>query len=471
MDASSPQHRCVVIVDGEQYDLTSFLSKHPGGPSLLLFCHGRDATIAVNANHKDPARTVYPILRKYKVEAQKPKEEVLKGTLGIPKFLLPKTFNAITDSPSYNFDTADDSLFLNKVRKLILARDVQQKVKHLDHMFDYVVMALVASYVALLCGWLAGDVPWFLAVPAFALLRTALAGGGHYYLHRAGPCLGDALFDINYVGTAFTGQDGHVLLHHTFTQSDADVKRGFFGGMMGVPRLLRIPLHTLHKLGHVTTGLLVRGYEFETDGDNLENQGVALKLRDLKLSAFNWRFWAIQILLRVELLLAVRNGLFVSWFAQFALALWMNTLLVVSSHDFNHVLEEDSKDWARYQLLNAHDMSISGNPWVDCFLGAGLAAHRAHHILPYQKSGFANHYSGRFIAAAAKEAGLPWLPAKNLFTEILPDIIGRQLLVPVCDPISREQVYASFAREHFSPAAWWYSLKYVVAGFSGIGSL
>merc|ERR1711948_94206 len=126
----------------------------------------------------------------------------------------------------------------------------------------------------------------------------------------------------------------------------------------------------------------------------------------------------------------------------------MGTLLVVSSHDYNEIFEEGSEDWARFQLLNTHDMHITGNPWVDCFLGAGLVSHRAHHILPYQRSGFANHFS-----------------------EILPEIVSRQLLVAVCDPVSRRQVYSSFIGEHLSPAAWWYSLKYAASGFTGIGSL
>merc|ERR1711920_179049 len=176
-------------------------------------------------------------------------------------------------------------------------------------------------------------------------------------------------------------------------------------------------------------------------------------------------------LMRVEMVLAIYFGLFWSWFAQFTLSVWLNTLLVVSSHDFTTILEPEQKDWARFQLLNAHDMHITGNPWLDCFLGAGLASHRAHHILPYQKSGWANHYSEQFIAEAAKEAGLPWLPAKNLFTEILPDIINRQLLVPVCDPVSRKQTYPSFAAEHLSPEAWFYTLAYIAKGLSGVGSL
>ena len=358
-----------------------------------------------------------------------------------------------------------------KARKLILAKDVQQRIKQLDGLFDATVMALIVSYACLLVLWLTGDVPWFVAVPAFAILRTSLAGGGHYYLHRAGKTLGDVLFDINYVGTAATGVDGHCLLHHMYTQSDADVKRGFFGGMMGVPRLLRLPVHTLHKLGHVTTGMLLKGYEFEFDSENSENQGVYTKLREMKQISVNWKFWCLQALLRLELVLAVYQGLFWSWLGQFVLSLWIGTLLVVSSHDFTGAVAKDSKDWAKYQLLNAHDMIITGNPWVDCFLSAGLAPHRAHHIFPYQRSGFANHYSNHFLAAACKEQGLPWLPAKNLFTEILPDVIGRQLLVPVCDPVSRKKLYASFAQEHLSPSAWWYSFKYVVLGFTGIGSL
>eukprot|EP00443_Scrippsiella_acuminata_P095603 CAMPEP_0115403924 /NCGR_PEP_ID=MMETSP0271-20121206/17149_1 /TAXON_ID=71861 /ORGANISM="Scrippsiella trochoidea, Strain CCMP3099" /LENGTH=471 /DNA_ID=CAMNT_0002827875 /DNA_START=50 /DNA_END=1465 /DNA_ORIENTATION=+ len=471
MENTSREHRCVVVVDGEQYDITDFLHKHPGGSRLLLFSHGRDATIAVNTAHKDPQKSVYPVLKKYKIESTKKNEEALKDKLGIPSFLLPSQYNASTDTPEYNFDQKDDSLLLNKVRKRILVKDVQQKIKQLDKAFDGVVIALIVAYIGLLYCWLRCHAPSLLAVPVFALLRTCLAAGGHYYIHRGGSTLPHALFDINYVGTCFTGLDGHVLLHHVFTQKDADVKRGFFGGMMGVPRLFRIFAHTLHKLGHMTTGLLIRGFAFEIDPDNRENQGVGVKLRAMGLSSCNWGFWLMQAWLRVELVLAIHCGLFWPWLAQFFVSLWVNTLLVVSSHDFMEVIEPESKDWARFQLLNAHDMSISGNPWVDGFLSAGLAPHRAHHIFPYQRSAWANHYSEQFIAAAAKEAGLPWLPPKNLFTEILPEIVCRQLLAPACDPVTRQQSYPNFASEHLAPSAWLSTLSYIATGLSGIGSV
>merc|ERR1719277_676444 len=148
--SSDSKQRCIIIVDGEQYDLTDFLTKHPGGPNLLLFVHGRDATISVNTCHKDPARTVYPTLRRYKIEKTQMNEELLKDKLGIPNFLLPDWYNAITDGPEYNFDPKDESLLLNKVRKRILTKEVQQKIKHLDKSFDSAVMALVVAYFALL---------------------------------------------------------------------------------------------------------------------------------------------------------------------------------------------------------------------------------------------------------------------------------------------------------------------------------
>ena len=71
------------IVNGEEYDLTNFLAKHPGGPDMLLWAVGRDITIPVMTYHKDPERIVLPILKKYKVAAPKATmEEVVKNKIG-----------------------------------------------------------------------------------------------------------------------------------------------------------------------------------------------------------------------------------------------------------------------------------------------------------------------------------------------------------------------------------------------------
>ena len=88
---------------------------------------------------------------------------------------------------------------------------------------------------------------------------------------------------------------------------------------------------------------------------------------------FLWSFWLMHVWLFVEMALAAKGGRFLPWALQFAATLWINTIMVVSSHDFTNVFEADSKDWARYQILNSHDMRITGNHYVDCFLSAGLA--------------------------------------------------------------------------------------------------
>jgi hypothetical protein len=457
-------------VNGEEYDLTEFMHKHPGGPDFLMWSQGRDISIPVHAYHKNPALTVVPLLEQYKVERPAAKKDAIKQKLGIPHFLLPDQFDAVDDIPEYDWDFKNDKLLLNTARKLINNRDVQQKIKRLDTIFDCICFGLFLCYVTLVVFWLKGSVPWWIAVPLFAILRTGMAGGGHYFVHRKKPLWCDSIFDINYVGMAYTAQDGHVLIHHMYTQSDADVKRGFFGGMMGVPRLLRMPVHTLHKLGHVTTGMMIRGVELENEPDNDEHQGAPIYIRK-NFGRVQWNFWVLHIWLRIELCLALFCGLGWSWLGQFCATLWMNTLMVVSSHDFTETFAKDEKDWGRYQLLNAHDMRITGNRWIDCFLSAGLSPHRAHHVFPYQKSGYANIYSEQFLEQAAIKHGLPWVSSKSWFTEIFP-MVGRMYLwAPVSDPIIRKPQYASMFAEHTDPACYKYIAQYIKAGFMGCGSL
>ena len=121
------------VVDGEEYDLTEFIPKHPGGMDMFVWANGRDITIPVYTYHKDPARTVLPLLKKYKVRTpEQPIEDVVKHKLGIPHFLLPPGFDAATDIPTYNFDPTDESQLLTTARKRVLAPDVQRTIRWLD---------------------------------------------------------------------------------------------------------------------------------------------------------------------------------------------------------------------------------------------------------------------------------------------------------------------------------------------------
>ena len=65
-------------------------------------------------------------------------------------------------------------------------------------------------------------------------------------------------------------------------------------------------------------------------------------------------------------------------------------------------------------------MSVVGNQYVDTFLTAGLGCHRVHHVLPNQKSGFANIACEPAVKELCKEFKLKWGPTKNFFIHRLP---------------------------------------------------
>jgi hypothetical protein len=161
-----------------------------------------------------------------------------------------------------------------------------------------------------------------------------------------------------------------------------------------------------------------------------------------------------------------------AWVAQFVAVLWVSTFLVVASHDFETDVEDlpepDTEDWAVNQLHQAYDLKLSGNRYVDCFLSAGLSSHRVHHVLPYQRSGFANIATEQVMAEEAARFDVEWLPARSFFFDRLPDQV-RTFLLSKSRPA--QEAGHGFFREHFSPKALRTSGSYVVAGFTGIGTV
>lgn len=145
--------------------------------------------------------------------------------------------------------------------------------------------------------------------------------------------------------------------------------------------------------------------------------------------------------------------------------------MVVSSHDFTATVEPESRDWGRYQILNAHDMTITGCKWVDIFLSAGLSEHRAHHVYPYQRSGFSNIHSTDILEEVAKIHKIKWEEPKNFFTYILPLIWKMYIWAPVADPLVRKPIYKSFYEEHTNLAVYKYMAGYIAGGLIGIGSM
>jgi hypothetical protein len=431
-----PRGRPFWIVDGRAYDFTEWAKIHPGGATWFGPSQGRDISALLHTYHRDPVR-LRKFLARYEIDGFTEQDVLPK--LGVPPFLLDPNFDATRDLPKLNY--ADEGSLLAQIRRAVNARFSKRDLKRYDRAFDAVTWVIAAGHVATLALLITNVVPAWAFVAIMVVTRTALAGAGHYHLHRkwkdrrryAMP-VGKALFDINYVGTSLIGTDGHVLLHHPYMGSGADVKKTFFDGMLRLHPLLRIPGYTLHKLGICLTGLSLRARELA----KFERPGGQAPLRA--------DFWLIRAWIVIEFALCLATGHLVAWLVQFFVTLWFNTFLVVASHDFEESETDDElevipeplrNDWAARQICLSYDLSVVGNRWIDLFLSAGLSPHRVHHVLPYQGSGFANLATEDTVRAVCTAAGIVWERPRSLFFERFPAVIKHYLFCPVKPPPPR----------------------------------
>jgi hypothetical protein len=459
----------VWIYDGEAYDLSDFINQHPGGEFFIGRMKNRDITTLVNIFHPNPEKAKKR-LKKYAL-GRPARPEDMHPKYAAPPFLFREGFDGWRDTPKHDFYQGQ---LLDRIKSRLNQPAMKAKIAQMDFLFDVVSISLFVTYilVQVLRLSFAQYMPIYAFVPLMAILRISLSGTGHYLIHRPQVGFNKVLahvFDINYVPMAFVVTDGHTLMHHPFTQSDVDIKRNVFTAMLELPRFYRLPVHTLHKLGHIATGMFVRLAEICT-------LGFRFGIKDLYGS---WQRGlphyigtiAMRILLVSELIVFAMHGDFAAWFAQFALTLWISTFMIVASHDFEEEESEtevERQDWAVFQIKNSYDLSMIGNKYIDCFLSAGLSPHRVHHVLPYQRSAFANIASEDIVREEAKAFDVEWLPPKNFFTDRLPLLANHYLLSP-----SRmaHETNTSLLKEHLHPHALMTSVDYIFKGFIGIGSI
>lgn len=469
----------VWVYDEEAYDLSDFINRHPGGEFFIGRMKNRDITTLVNIFHPNSEK-VKKLLKKYSL-GRKARPEDVHPKYNAPPFLFRDGFDGWRDTPKYNFQNKDQ--LLNQIKARLKDPEMKQKVARMDFMFDAVTVLFLVAYcvVQVLRLNFPHAMPIYLFAPLMAIIRISISGAGHYLIHRPQVGLNKLfanIFDINYVPMAFVVTDGHTLMHHPFTQSDVDIKRNVFTAMLELPRYYRIPIHTLHKMGHVCIGMFVRSMEICT-------LGLRFGVKDMYGS---WQrglphyigLISMRILLAGELVLFCVAGDFAAWFAQFVVTLWISTFMIVASHDFEEETDVDlveisatadrdeSQDWAVLQIRNAYDLTMVGNKYVDCFLSAGLSPHRVHHVLPYQRSGFANIISEDIVREEAEKFDVEWLTPKNFFVDRLPIMAKHYLFGP-----SRwaQENNVGLIKEHLHPQAFKATTIYIFKGFMGIGSI
>ncbi|MEV5838881.1 cytochrome b5 domain-containing protein [Nocardia sp. NPDC052112] len=466
-----PQLSNVWVYNGKAYDLSDWISRHPGGEFFIGRTKNRDITSIIGSYHRDPER-IGRMLERYALGRNALPEDI-HPKANAPDFLFKEGFDSWQDTPKYRFDNKDD--LLHKVKARLREPELAARLRRMDTIFNLVVAVLAVAYFAVQ-GLRLFERSW-MPLPVFivlmVLLRSSLAGFGHYAIHRAQKGLNKIYtntFDFNYVALAFVTADGHALLHHPHTQSEVDIKKNVFTMMMRVPRLYRVPIHTLHKFGHTVTGMTIR----LLDVCRLTRK---VGIKDMygtwggALPHFIGSF-GVRALLLGELVVFTLAGDFWAWALQFVVTLWISTFLVVASHDFEVETEElpasDTEDWAVHQVEQAYDLKVIGNRYVDCFLAAGLSSHRVHHVLPFQRSGFANIATEDVLREESAKFGIEWLPAKSFFTDRFPKLCRTYLLSPSREAEERNW---GFIREHCSPGALKTCAVYTVQGFTGIGTV
>jgi len=223
-----PQGRPFWIVDGRAYDLTEWMRIHPGGMTWFGPTQGRDISAVLHTYHRDPAK-LQRILARYEIEGYT--EQDILPKLGVPPFLLDPDFDATTDLP--RLDYRDEGSLLAEIRTRVNARFSKKDLRKHDRNFDAVTWAVGASHVAALALLIANIIPAWAFVIIMVLTRTALAGAGHYHLHRKWRDkgrvtfpLGKALFDINYVGTSLIGDTAEALVFAEHGQHFENAGRG-----------------------------------------------------------------------------------------------------------------------------------------------------------------------------------------------------------------------------------------------------
>jgi Cytochrome b5-like Heme/Steroid binding domain len=466
----------VWIYEGDAYDLTEFIIQHPGGQFFIGRTKNRDITTIVNIFHPNPEK-VKRRIQQYALDREARPEDI-HPKYNAPPFLFKEDFNGWKDTPKYSFENKEQ--LINKIKNRVNQSEFKQKIARQDSLFDLMGILLFCTY--LITQWLFLDsntfFPAYVFVPAIVILRTALAGIGHYLIHRPQVGINKVLaniFDINYVPLALVVTDGHTLLHHPFTQTEVDIKKSVFTAILELPRYYRVPVHSFHKIGHLVIGMFIRIAD--------------LFLLTFKIGAKDlygsWQFgvphflgsFGIHVLLLAELVLFSLNGAFGIWLLQFVITLWISTFMIVASHDFEHRDADDEtgieidwskKDWAVEQIRNAYDLTMVGNKYIDCFLSAGLSPHRVHHVLPQQRSGFANILSEDIVREEAEKFGIKWAKPKNFFIERLPLLFNNYLAVP--SRMAKENDFG-ILKEHFHPQALLKTIDYAFKGWTGVGSI
>lgn len=182
--AGGPRLSDVWVYNGRAYDLSEWISKHPGGAFFIGRTKNRDITAIVKSYHRDPAIVERILQRRYALGRDATPRDI-HPKHNAPAFLFKDDFNSWRDTPKYRFDDPND--LLHRVKARLAEPALAARIKRMDTLFNAIVAVLAVGYFAVQGVRLVEPswMPLWAFVIAMVLLRSSLAGFGHYALHRA----------------------------------------------------------------------------------------------------------------------------------------------------------------------------------------------------------------------------------------------------------------------------------------------
>ena len=247
----------VWVYNGRAYDLSEWIAKHPGGAFFIGRTKNRDITaiIGPTTGSGEGGADAGAVSRWTATQRRGTSTRSTTRRRSSSR----KSFNSWRDTPKYRFDNPDD--LMHRVKARLAEPALAARIKRMDG-FSTSWSCMLAIGLFRGPGRAAGRAP----VDAVAGVRDCDGAAAQFACRatattpctaRSGGSTGCSVnaFDMNYVALSLVVADGHALLHHPYTQSEVDIKKNVFTMMMRLPRLYRVPVHTLHKFGHTVTGM------------------------------------------------------------------------------------------------------------------------------------------------------------------------------------------------------------------------
>ncbi|BBX58083.1 hypothetical protein MSHO_34280 [Mycobacterium shottsii] len=134
----------VWVYNGRAYDLSDWISKHPGGAFFIGRTKNRDITAIIAAYRRDPAK-IERMLQRYALGRDATPRDI-HPKHNAPAFLFKDDFNSWRDTPKYRFDDRNDQM--HRVKARLNEPALAARIKRMDRLFNIVVALLAVAYFA-----------------------------------------------------------------------------------------------------------------------------------------------------------------------------------------------------------------------------------------------------------------------------------------------------------------------------------